>query len=96
MWVVRRGDDIYVRSVNGRGSSWFRNAQIRHEASVNAGGVEKEVSLVETEELSNEIDEAYRKKYGRRYPTIVPSIVTAEACRHAQARSAHLIQPRAS
>ena len=24
MWVVREGDDVYVRSVNGRGSSWFR------------------------------------------------------------------------
>jgi hypothetical protein len=27
MWVVRDGDDLYIRSVNGRGSSWFRGAQ---------------------------------------------------------------------
>jgi hypothetical protein len=26
VWVVRLGDDINVRSVNGRGSSWFRGA----------------------------------------------------------------------
>jgi hypothetical protein len=26
IWVVRHGDDIYVRSLNGRGSSWFRGA----------------------------------------------------------------------
>jgi len=27
IWVVRHGDDLYVRSVNGRTSSWFRGAQ---------------------------------------------------------------------
>jgi Uncharacterized protein conserved in bacteria (DUF2255) len=44
MWVVRSGNDIYVRSVNGRGSSWFRGAQTRHEARVRASGIEKDVS----------------------------------------------------
>ncbi len=24
IWVVRLGDDLYVRSVNGRTSGWFR------------------------------------------------------------------------
>jgi hypothetical protein len=33
IWVVRHGDDLYVRSVNGRTSSWFRGAQARHEAT---------------------------------------------------------------
>ncbi len=46
MWVVREGDDVYVRSVNGPGSSWFRGAQSRHEAQIRAGGVEKDVELV--------------------------------------------------
>jgi hypothetical protein len=41
IWVVRHGDDLYVRSVNGRGSSWFRGAQVRHDGRVRAGGVEK-------------------------------------------------------
>ncbi len=27
VWVVRDGDDIYVRSVNGRNASWFRGAK---------------------------------------------------------------------
>jgi hypothetical protein len=44
MWVVRDGDDLYVRSVNGRESSWFRGAQTRHEAHIDAGGVDKDVS----------------------------------------------------
>jgi hypothetical protein len=79
MWVVRVGDEVYVRSVNGRGASWFRGAQSRHEAHIRAGGVEKDVDLIETDDLDDELDTAYREKYGRRYPSIVPSIVTPEA-----------------
>jgi len=79
MWIVRDGDEIYVRSVNGRGSSWFRGAQKRHEAHIRAGGVEKDVELIETEDANDAVDAAYRQKYGRRYPTIVPSIVAPDA-----------------
>jgi len=79
MWVVRDGDGVYVRSVNGRGSSWFHRAQTRHEARVRTDGVEKDVSLVETDDVNDEVDAAYHAKYGRRYPTLVPSMVTPEA-----------------
>jgi hypothetical protein len=79
MWVVRDGDDLYVRSVNGRGSFWFRGAQARHQAHIRAGGVEKDVDLVETDDVNDELDTAYRAKYGRRYSSIVPSIMTPEA-----------------
>ena len=47
IWVVRVGDDLYVRSVNGRGSDWFRGVQIRHEGHIQAGGVKKDVAFVE-------------------------------------------------
>jgi hypothetical protein len=79
MWVVCHDDDLYVRSVNGRGSSWFRGSQTRHQARVAAGGVERGVSLIETDELDDEVDAAYQAKYGRRYPTIIPSIIAPEA-----------------
>lgn len=79
MWVVRDGDDVYVRSVNGRGSTWFRGAQTRHEAHISAGGVDKDVDLVEIDEANDAVDAAYDAKYGRRYPTIVPSIVAPQA-----------------
>jgi hypothetical protein len=79
MWVVRDGDDIYVRSVNGRDSNWFRGAQDRHEAHISAGGVERDVSLIETDDVNDDVDAAYNAKYGRRYPTIVPSIVAPNA-----------------
>jgi len=79
MWVVRVGQDVYVRSVNGRGSAWFRGAKMRHEARIRAGSVEKDVSLVETDEAGEQIDAVYQSKYGGRYPTIVPSIVAPQA-----------------
>jgi hypothetical protein len=78
MWVVRVGDDVYVRSVNGRGSSWFHGAQDRHEARIEAAGVEKDVSLVETDELADELDRAYHAKYGH-YAVPTASITRPEA-----------------
>jgi hypothetical protein len=79
VWVVRHGDDLYVRSVNGRGSSWFRGVQARHEATVHAGGVERDVELIESDDVDDQVDDAYRAKYSRRYPSIVPSILNTGA-----------------
>ncbi len=69
IWVVRVGDDLYVRAVKGRTGPWFRGTQTRHEGHIQSGGVEKDVLFVEEAESSvNErIDAAYREKY-RRYP----------------------------
>ncbi|HET6641719.1 MAG TPA: DUF2255 family protein [Gaiellaceae bacterium] len=79
IWVIRHGDDLYVRSVYGRGSSWFRGVQVRHEGHIRAGGVDKDVLLVETEDMNDEIDAAYRAKYHRYAESIVGSIVSPEA-----------------
>lgn len=75
IWVVRVGDDLYVRSVNGRVSDWFRGVQTRHEGHIRAGGVEKDVAFVEESDpmVSDQIDAAYEAKY-RRYASIIPSI----------------------
>lgn len=45
IWVVRVGDELYVRSVNGRTSAWFRGAQVRHAGHIRAGGMDKDVTL---------------------------------------------------
>ena len=79
IWVVRHDDDLYIRSVNGRASSWFRGAQARHEAHIEAGGVGKDVLLVETDDMSDTIDAAYRAKYHRYSDSIVGSIVSPNA-----------------
>jgi hypothetical protein len=79
IWVVRHGDDLYVRSVNGRGSSWFRGAQVRHEGHIRAGGVDKDVVFVETDDVSDEVEAEYRTKYRRYAARFVDPIVTPEA-----------------
>src|SRR5947209_1955728 len=79
IWVIRHGDDLYVRSVNGRGSSWFHGAEVRHEAHVEAGGVDKDVRLIETDDMNDDIDDAYRAKYRRYAENIVGSIITPQA-----------------
>jgi hypothetical protein len=80
IWVVRLGDDIYVRSVNGRTGTWFRGAQVRHEGHIQAGGIEKDVTFVDADTgISDQIDAAYRIKYRRYAANIVGSIVTPEA-----------------
>jgi len=79
IWVVRHGDDLYVRSVNGRTSAWFRGAQVRHEGHIQAGGVDKDVRLVEIDDLNEEIDAAYRSKYRRYAASIIDTIVSPQA-----------------
>src|SRR5215475_9701802 len=75
IWVVRVGDDFYVRAVNGRTSAWFRGTQVRHEGHIQAGGVEKDVTFVEEADphLNEQIDAAYHAKY-RRYAQYVPPV----------------------
>jgi hypothetical protein len=80
IWVVRLGDDLYVRSVNGRGSGWFRGVLVRYEGRIWAGGVEKDVTFVEVTdpEVNDQIDAAYRLKY-RRYPQYVAPLFVPAA-----------------
>ncbi|HEX2396619.1 MAG TPA: DUF2255 family protein [Solirubrobacteraceae bacterium] len=78
IWVVRHGDDLYVRSVNGRTSSWFRGVQGRHEARIRAGGVEKDVLLVEAD-VNDDIDAAYRAKYSRYADSTISRITSPDA-----------------
>lgn len=81
IWVVRVGDDLYVRSVYGRGSGWYRGTQTRHEGHIRAGGVDKDVTFVEEDDASinEQIDACYRSKYRRYAANIVNSTLSPEA-----------------
>jgi hypothetical protein len=79
IWVVRRGDHLYVRSVRGRTSAWFRGVRDRHQGHIRAGGVEKDVTFVEVEDVNDEVDEAYRAKYARYPAEYVDPMVGAAA-----------------
>jgi hypothetical protein len=80
IWVVRHGDDLYVRSVHGRDSTWFRGAQERLQGRIRAGGVVRDVGFVDAgEDLDEPLDTDYRTKYRRYARSIVDSIVSTKA-----------------
>jgi hypothetical protein len=80
IWVVRVDDDLYVRSAYGRGARWFRGGRVRHEARIRAGGIDKDVMLLEADpNLNDEIDAAYRSKYHRHGASYVDLMVSSEA-----------------
>ena len=80
VWVVRLGDDLYVRSVKGPTGAWFRGTQARHEGRIQAGGVDRDVTFVEADTaLGDEVDRAYRTKYRRYAANIVNSVLTPGA-----------------
>jgi hypothetical protein len=69
IWVVRVGDDLFVRAVKGRSGPWFRGTQSRQAGCIQSGGVERDVAFVDENDptLNERIDAAYREKY-RKYP----------------------------
>jgi hypothetical protein len=83
IWVVRVGDDLYVRSWRGRTAAWYRGTKGRHEGRIWAGGIEKDVTFVEVVEadhdLHDQIDTAYRTKYRRHGAQYVNPMVAPEA-----------------
>ena len=79
IWVVRAGDDLYVRSAQGPGNPWFRRARASGRGNVRAGGLQRDVALelVPSGAVSRHeaIDAAYHAKYDRYGPRIVGSVV---------------------
>jgi hypothetical protein len=80
IWVVRVGDDLYVRSMYGRAGGWFPGTQVRHQGHIRAGGVDKDVTFADAHPALNDaIDAAYREKYRRYGPSIIGGVVNPEA-----------------
>ena len=80
VWVVRHGNALYVRSVRGRSSHWFRGTQERHEGRIRVGGVQHDVTFVDAgQDTDDEVDAAYRAKYRRYAGSILNSVLTPEA-----------------
>ncbi len=80
MWVVRVGDDLYVRSAGGPERPWYRRARASGVGCVRAGGVERDVTFAEaTAGADPEIDDAYHAKYDRYGATIVGHVTGPDA-----------------
>ena len=81
IWVIRVGDDLYVRSWKGRTSWWFRGIEERHEGRIEAGGVGKDVRFVAEpdRDINDRIDKVYRTKYRQHGDRWVDPMVAALA-----------------
>jgi hypothetical protein len=79
MWVVRAGDDLYVRSAYGPSNPWFRRAKASGVGRVRAGGIERDVTFAEADpDVHRAIDAAYHAKYDQYGPKIVGTVVGPE------------------
>ena len=79
IWVVRIGDRLFVRSVNGPDAAWYRGARTRMQGRIQAGGLDEDVALVDADhDLDDAIDDAYRAKY-RASPSAVSHITSEQA-----------------
>jgi hypothetical protein len=82
IWVVRVGDDVYVRSAYGYANPWFQRALASGEGRIRAGGVERDVTFeVPGASMDADVSAAYHAKYDRYGPTIVGTVVSPEAAR---------------
>jgi len=80
IWVIRHGDDLYVRSAYGSTSRWFRGTQERQEGHISAGAINKDVRFVAADDdIYDQIDTVYRTKYRRYSARYVDPIVSPEA-----------------
>jgi hypothetical protein len=78
IWVVRVGDDLYVRAAYGSGSGWYGVARTSRQARISAGAVERDVTIEDADDaVLDAVDAGYRAKYGR-YASIVDTITDAE------------------
>ena len=78
IWIVRAGEDIYVRSFRGADGRWFQSFRANPRASVMYGGGDLEVrgEPVSDEDINRAIDAAYLEKY--RTSQYAGSMVTPE------------------
>src|SRR4051812_17766910 len=76
IWIVRAGDDLYVRSWHGNEGAWFRHASRQGSGRIKLGGVEHDVRFeVPDNSVHPAIDAGYRSKYGRHGSAYVDPMV---------------------
>ncbi|MEU8847987.1 DUF2255 family protein [Streptomyces sp. NPDC048564] len=81
VWVVVVDGQAYVRSAFGRRSAWYRRVLRQADTQVVVAGVRRTVVLqpVDAPGLVRRVSDAYRAKYGLRWPGPVESMNGPEA-----------------
>jgi hypothetical protein len=80
IWVVRVGDDLYVRSYRGADGAWYRQATQHAQGRIRAGGLERDVTVDRPDDtVQPAIDDAYRAKYARYGAAYLQPMLAARA-----------------
>ena len=66
IWIVRNGDDLFVRSVNGPEGRWYRTAAETHRGRITVDGLTRDVTFDDAGDpaVNERVDAAYLAKYG--------------------------------
>jgi hypothetical protein len=69
IWVVGAGDQVYVRTWYRRDTGWFGHALRSRRARIRVPGLEADVAIEDvgdaSPDVTADVDDAYRTKYGR-------------------------------
>ena len=76
IWVVRAGDQVYVRTWHRRGTGWFGQALRSRRARIQVPGLETDITITDVGADATGVNAAYRTKYG---PAGADSMVTPAA-----------------
>ena len=68
VWIVRVGDQLYLRSVNGPDAAWYRSTRSRHQGRLVARGVVRDVTWIDVDATEDpDVDPAVDAEYARKY-----------------------------
>jgi hypothetical protein len=80
MWVVRAGDDVYVRSAGGPNRPWYLRAMASGAGRIRVAGIERVVTFAAAGRATHTaIDAAYHAKYDRYGAVIVGHVTGLDA-----------------
>ena len=82
IWLVRVGDELFVRSAQGPGNPWFRRALASGTGSVRAGRAEHDVvfePVPSGDAVLDEVTAAYHAKYDRYGARVVGTVTGSDA-----------------
>ncbi|WP_353826896.1 DUF2255 family protein [Agromyces sp. SYSU T0242] len=79
IWVVRIGDDLYVRSAYGPGNGWYKRAKEGGAGRIKSAGVIRDVVFTwvadDDHDLHAAIDAEYERKYAAHTPAVIATVV---------------------
>ncbi len=68
VWIVRVGDELYLRSVNGPDAAWYRLTMTFHQGRIPACGVARDVTWIDVNATGQpDVDPAVDAEYARKY-----------------------------